>query len=112
VTGAAKARIVIRPTRTGPGSPLETMKPRLSRGFFLVKGDVSKEGATGCPAGGGLAYGLSSALRGCELGIPRDMLLHGPGACKHDATGRAPVPRDLAIHAVSKKTMGYSKSNL
>ena len=36
VTGAAKARIVIRPTRTGPGSPLETMKPRLSRGFFLT----------------------------------------------------------------------------
>jgi hypothetical protein len=37
VTGAAKARIVICPTRTGPGSPLETMKPRLSRGFFLAK---------------------------------------------------------------------------
>ena len=41
-----------------------------------------------CPAGGNLAYGLSSALRGYELGIPRDMLLHGPGACKQSGRTR------------------------
>jgi hypothetical protein len=93
VTGAAKARIVSRATCTGsrPSGRL-TLKPRLSRGFFLAKAnpwtlnastlpsgppeyhfayrdpaqrpctphrDVSKEGATGCPAGGDLAYGLS-----------------------------------------------------
>jgi hypothetical protein len=34
VTGAAKARIVIRPTRTGPGSPLETIEAPAQSGLF------------------------------------------------------------------------------